>query len=370
MAVKHNADIDTGQIESLIGLLMSDHDLPADLLESLQAWLINDNEAAAEKDLILENNFDRIVDTHDGKEYALESWPELARKLGLEPWTEELDDTGADVVRGPGTVRRTPRAVKLRMDIVRYAAVAIICLSIPVLILMKQRMPQTGGGDVISAAVEQAEPVTATTASDTATLWFPDGSRATMRGNTTISYADDFELDRRVVIDGEAFFVVSHDDRRPFTVEGRGVTVTVAGTEFNIRAYDTENKAEVALIAGTVTVVSPAGEAILKPYETAVIDRAGKIMEVKPLNEGAALRARGANLLLAGVTLEKAFDMISGYFDIAIDLPPGLPAIDGIVLDLQLDASPEDALFLLHAVSPVFDYRMDNGSVSVTARNL
>lgn len=347
------------QIEMLIGLLLSERELPEDLLESLQAWLIDENGEAAEKKAVLENCFDRMLRTGDDKQqYALASWPELAGKLGMDPrLAEHAVKRAQETVSKQGPVHPVPRKRLRQTRFVRYAAAAaVICLAaIPAFYLATQRGAEFSSVESIIASPSD-------------TLRLPDGSKLLLRPNTTISYIDDFLRNRRVSINGEAFFSVLHDERYPFTVEGRDIKVTVTGTEFNMRAYDDENYAEVMLIAGSLTIASGGLNITLRSGERAAIDKNGNKIEVSTIGGGELMKARGAALVMEGVSLDEALSMVGGYFGVAMDIPSDLPATDGIVLDLDFNATLEDALFLLQAANPVFDYNIRESSVSITKR--
>ncbi len=91
----------------------------------------------------------------------------------------------------------------------------------------------------------------------TATL--PDGSTVELNSGSTVSYRRGFqawpfvEADQRTVrLDGEAFFDVV-DGARTFTVETEVARVTVAGTRFNVRAWNEDDPAtEVTVVDGRV----------------------------------------------------------------------------------------------------------------------
>jgi transmembrane sensor len=83
----------------------------------------------------------------------------------------------------------------------------------------------------------------------------PDGSNVYLNGKTTIKYPVAFELgQRKVYLDGDAFFDVTKDPQRPFIVEANGVSTTVLGTSFRIRHDDASDKIEVMVATGKVAV--------------------------------------------------------------------------------------------------------------------
>lgn len=66
-----------------------------------------------------------------------------------------------------------------------------------------------------------------------------DGSRVTLNTNTAL--VQRYSAEQRLVrlLKGEAWFVVSPDDERPFVVETPKGSVNVTGTEFNVRIENT-----------------------------------------------------------------------------------------------------------------------------------
>jgi transmembrane sensor len=63
----------------------------------------------------------------------------------------------------------------------------------------------------------------------------PDGSAVTLRKGSTLKYEKQF-AERKVVLSGEGFFSVMHDEERPFMVEAGVGFIRVLGTKFNVKA--------------------------------------------------------------------------------------------------------------------------------------
>ncbi|MFD2937836.1 FecR family protein [Spirosoma flavum] len=97
----------------------------------------------------------------------------------------------------------------------------------------------------------------------------PDGSVVQLNGRSTLTFTQQFSDTARVLfLEGEAFFEVTKDPKRPFTVWAGGVGTTALGTSFNIRALG-GRPTKVSLLTGKVRV-SPinkllAGQWLLDP---------------------------------------------------------------------------------------------------------
>ena len=111
----------------------------------------------------------------------------------------------------------------------------------------------------------------------------PDGSEVWLNAESTIEFPSAFtEKERRVVLHGEAFFKVAHDERAPFYVETDRLKVRVLGTEFNFRNYRDE-EAHVSLVKGSVEVMQPGTDeaaARLQPGQDACWNEAGQVVDV------------------------------------------------------------------------------------------
>ncbi|WP_430971618.1 FecR family protein [Sunxiuqinia rutila] len=85
-------------------------------------------------------------------------------------------------------------------------------------------------------------------------LSLPDGSSVWLNGESRVRYPAVFNNDRRVRVEGEAFFKVKSDVENPFFVEAREIEIKATGTEFNVLAYQDEPEIDIILKEGTVTV--------------------------------------------------------------------------------------------------------------------
>lgn len=97
------------------------------------------------------------------------------------------------------------------------------------------------------------------------TVLLPDGTEVFLAPATRLQYDQSFGRDnRRLKIDGEAFFAVKHDRTKPFIVSTRyDMTVTVLGTSFNVYSRKNHNP-EVKVATGLVGVTANHHTSFLK----------------------------------------------------------------------------------------------------------
>ncbi len=85
-----------------------------------------------------------------------------------------------------------------------------------------------------------------------ARVFFQDGTEVFLNADTRLRYPDRFGLwkKREVYLDGEAYFNVKSNHRKPFIVHAQNTKVEVLGTSFNVNAYSNNSTVKVVLDEG------------------------------------------------------------------------------------------------------------------------
>ncbi|MDD2793054.1 MAG: FecR domain-containing protein [Sediminibacterium sp.] len=110
-------------------------------------------------------------------------------------------------------------------------------------------------------------------------LLLPDGTKVWLNSDSRLYYAENFSgAQREVRLEGEAFFDVVKDSKRPFIVKTSGIKIRVLGTAFNVKSYPQEPTIEATLVRGLIEVEKnnqPAAPRIkLHPNEKLVFNKA------------------------------------------------------------------------------------------------
>ena len=83
------------------------------------------------------------------------------------------------------------------------------------------------------------------------TIFLPDSSKVELNPSSKIVYANNFQSNRKIEVEGEAYFKVKKDKKHPFQVFCNETTTTVLGTSFTVKEY-TQKGVIVALYEGSV----------------------------------------------------------------------------------------------------------------------
>ena len=89
----------------------------------------------------------------------------------------------------------------------------------------------------------------------TSEVLLPDGTKVFLNAGSRLIYPDHFKAESRdVMLLGEAFFEVKHEEDRPFIVQVNDLRIKDLGTKFNISAYPSDNRTETVLTEGKVSI--------------------------------------------------------------------------------------------------------------------
>ncbi|MCK9509548.1 MAG: FecR family protein [Pigmentiphaga sp.] len=91
------------------------------------------------------------------------------------------------------------------------------------------------------------------------TVILPDGTKINLNSETLLTY-DTHSFNRKlreIRLDGEAYFQVAKNKKKPFVIQTNHLQVEILGTEFNLRTRKDELITEVNLVKGKVALTNP-----------------------------------------------------------------------------------------------------------------
>ena len=148
-------------------------------------------------------------------------------------------------------------------------------------------------------------------------LTLSDGTEVWLNNDTRLTYPSQFKgRERRVRLEGEAYFKVHHDVSHPFVVETGQLQARVLGTEFNICACRASD-AHVTLIDGSVMVKSKADHARLVPGKDACLQSDGTLA-VKEVDIDSYVYWRDGYFYFDGATLETIMEELGRWYNMNV----------------------------------------------------
>lgn len=151
-------------------------------------------------------------------------------------------------------------------------------------------------------------------------LTLQDGTEVWLNSQTKLSYPTFFSgEERRVTVEGEAFFDVAKNPEKPFIVSSRGVEMKVLGTKFNVYSYPGKESIQTSLLEGGLKVYFPNAESngiTLKPNEQVTIN--GTQMKVSTLPHADYFLWRDGIFSFINEPLINILKKLELYYDVKI----------------------------------------------------
>jgi transmembrane sensor len=150
----------------------------------------------------------------------------------------------------------------------------------------------------------------------------PDGTLVWLNAASSLRYPAVFTgHERRVELQGEAYFEVAHNEKMPFRVESNRQLVEVLGTHFNINGYADDRVVRTTLLEGSVKVsagnhVSPRN---LKPGQQAIVGQSGASISVRGVDAEESIAWKNGYFLFNNENIHSIMRKISRWYNVDVE---------------------------------------------------
>lgn len=237
----------SNKIFSIVKQFLS-HRFPSETEERVQRWIIKD-EHSKEKEAA-----------------SLDYWNELESEINSDTYLAlEHVNTRIDNMQQNNSVIKNEDPLSNKQPLIRKLS-RVAAILIPVILIARGYFYFSSFNQLIEIETAYGEE---------RHLILPDSSQIWLNAGTILKYPKKFKGQKRVVhLNGEAYFSVKKDDSKTFIVETGDLSVTVLGTQFNVKAYANEQRITTTLTSGKVEVRTPENDIhILKPNEQLTYNR-------------------------------------------------------------------------------------------------
>lgn len=157
-------------------------------------------------------------------------------------------------------------------------------------------------------------------------LVLPDSTVIFLNSGSRIRYTLESENKmREVFLEGEAWFDVEQNKKRPFVVHTPSYDVEVTGTQFNVKAYPSENRVITTLEEGEVRLhssdnVKLAGVVTLKPGEQAALSSEINELTIQTVIPKYYTSWRNNELIFMNMNLQELVVLLERKFGVDIEV--------------------------------------------------
>jgi ferric-dicitrate binding protein FerR (iron transport regulator) len=210
---------------------------------------------------------------------------------------------------GNHVVRRPSRVVAFMKELGKIAAVIAITFAVSYLLFQTDGQGDTPAMQTVSVPSGQRVNIT-----------LPDGTNVWLNARSSLTYPVSFNRRERVMsLDGEAYFEVARDGKKPFVVQTAHGIINVLGTHFDVDAYASADAFETTLMSGSLKVRlngDSTGGILLAPDEKAVL-KGGKL-QVEHVNDYARYRWREGLICFSRASFVSIMNDFEKYYGVSV----------------------------------------------------
>ncbi len=153
----------------------------------------------------------------------------------------------------------------------------------------------------------------------------PDGSKVWLNSASTLSYPTTFAgNERKVQLEGEAYFEISPNKNIPFRVQSGNQIVEVLGTHFNINSYDDEDYIKTTLLEGSVKVILNSkpnvisNTRLLKPGEQSLTKSSNSAIRIENADTEKAVAWKNGYFKFKNTPIREIMREIERWYDVEL----------------------------------------------------
>jgi len=167
----------------------------------------------------------------------------------------------------------------------------------------------------------------------------PDGSVIFLNADSRIKYsAKGKNGDREVFLEGEAWFDVEKDKTKPFVVHTAFYDVNVTGTQFNIKAYESDNEIATTLEKGQIVITSAGSiklsqDIVVKPGEQVALNKESKQLTITKVNTRWFTSWKDNKLIFVNMNMKDLVVLLERKYGVEIEIK------NKEILDLHFDGT-------------------------------
>ena len=275
--------------------------------------------------------------------YMLSQWEELREK-------DETENGWNELKQSLDTKHEYSINKWVRLGL-RYAAIALLFLVSGFLMhdLILNQQPQFN--------------IIETASGKQSTLILNDGTRVTLNENSRLIYPTNFNQDdRSVTLQGEAFFDVIHNAKKPFMVHVQNYTVKDLGTKFDVNAYPDRIYSYTSLKKGKVQILDNAkGNKILselQPGTQLAYNRKTGDYSVKAIDKNVIAQWLPGKIIIKHKKLTTIAQILSSKYGYTIDVKN--INFKNLTYNITIENEPLDEILSdIHFITPQVKYSIN-----------
>ena len=198
-----------------------------------------------------------------------------------------------------------------------------------------------------------------------------DGTQVILNSGTSLKYPVQFIKgdNRRVFLNGEAFFTVAKDKLHPFIVNADELNVRVLGTKFNLSSYPEDQFVNTTLVEGSVSVYESnanydsSNSSLLKPGYKSEWNKHNKQISIAEADIAMHTDWLNGKIILRHVPFKNIVKKLERHYN--VDITNNNKGLDNEMFSASFDIETIDQVFRTFNESYEIDYKINNRQIII-----
>ena len=195
----------------------------------------------------------------------------------------------------------------------------------------------------------------------------PDGTRAYLNSGSILRYDNLFgRKTRSLELVGEGYFEVVHNNRIPFIINTKEISVKVIGTKFNVMAYDNDNFVETTVVEGWVSVTenNGPGSLMLTANQKATFFKNTRQLTLLEVNPELYISWKEDILTFDNENFANVIRKLERWYDVSIYVEGKDSITDRYTLTIRNESI--DEVLKLISLTTNIQYSIQNNKITIT----
>ncbi len=197
---------------------------------------------------------------------------------------------------------------------------------------------------------------------------FQDGTRIWLNSDTKLKYPVEFSGNQREVkLEGEAYFQVKKNAKKPFFVRMNNLSIKVTGTSFNVKAYHDERVITTTLDEGKVSLLTQlkneSVEYTLQPGQEAFYSKNSSAIEIQRTAKGQNSLWKEKKIKFKDTPLFEVIKVLERWYNVKFIVKDQGLSTYTYTIAFQ-NESLQNVLTGLEKITPI-KYQINDGTVEV-----
>lgn len=193
----------------------------------------------------------------------------------------------------------------------------------------------------------------------------PDGSTITLYPGSSLDIPGSYDqVDRRILVNGRAFFEVAPDAQKPFYVTAAQLVTRVLGTSFEVNTGYGSNQVAITLLDGAISISHGEKElARLQPQQQFTFDTTNADFEIKRISAAQVTAWTKGMLIYDQVRLDSICKDLERWYGISILIDN--PQLVKKRITISLKQQPVNEMLRILSETSGFRYTMKQRNVNI-----